>query len=117
MRRVLLVFLLVLMPIQFAWSSVASYCGHESGVAAKHVGHHAHEHDGAKTPDMQKKVGSIAVPDDDCSTCHTSAPSPPPADFEVESRAPHFATPLLEPTPDSSAIADTPDRPNWSLAA
>lgn len=46
MRCWLLLCLLVLMPLQSAWSLAGAYCTHhEQGQAAEHWGHHNDEHD------------------------------------------------------------------------
>ena len=44
MRRWLATLLLVLLPFQFSWAAVGGYCQHETGAAAKHFGHHNHQH-------------------------------------------------------------------------
>lgn len=68
------IFLLAILPIQFSWAAVTSYCRHETGSAAKHFGHHQHQHpttatDASKDP----KAGSVAGADVDCGICHLSA--------------------------------------------
>ena len=45
MRRFLTIVLLTLLPLQFTWAAVASYCGHESQASAAHFGHHDHDHE------------------------------------------------------------------------
>lgn len=42
MRRRLAIVLLALLPLQFSWAAVASYCGHETQAATGHFGHHGH---------------------------------------------------------------------------
>ena len=44
MRRLVLLFLMLVLPLQWSWAAVASVCQHETGSAAQHLGHHAHEH-------------------------------------------------------------------------
>ena len=51
MRKWLAIVLLVFLPLQFSWAAVASYCQHETGAAAKHFGHHAHQHKAADGKD------------------------------------------------------------------
>jgi hypothetical protein len=41
--RILIIVLLALLPLQFSWAAVASYCAHESMVAARHLGHYDHQ--------------------------------------------------------------------------
>lgn len=70
MRRLLALFLLVLLPLQFSWAAVGAYCQHETGTPTRHFGHHDHQH--KADPDQ----GDSAVPDmsggidNDCSACH-----------------------------------------------
>lgn len=45
MRRLLVLFLMVIFPLQSVWAAVGSLCQHEAGRAAQqHLGHHAHQH-------------------------------------------------------------------------
>ena len=44
MRRYLAILLLAMLPLQFSWAAVASYCAHESQGSAGHFGHHDHVH-------------------------------------------------------------------------
>lgn len=70
MRKWLAIFLLVFVPLQLSWAAAASYCQHETGVAAKHFGHHDHQHKTADgkdaSPDPSKTIGG----DPDCASCH-----------------------------------------------
>ncbi len=45
MRKVLALLLISLLSLQASWAAAASYCLHEQGAAAKHFGHHEHQHD------------------------------------------------------------------------
>jgi hypothetical protein len=44
MTRILLIFLLTMLPLQMTWAVAAVYCVHESSASVTHVGHHEHEH-------------------------------------------------------------------------
>ena len=83
MRKWLAIFLLVFMPLQLSWAAVASYCQHETGAAAKHVGHHDHQHkaaDGKETaPDPTKTGGG----DPDCASCHAGCSSALPGEVTL----------------------------------
>lgn len=71
MRRLLLIFLMVLMPLQSAWSAAASVCAHETGSDVSHFGHHPHKHEGAKAnTDTEKADGSALGCHSDCGVCH-----------------------------------------------
>jgi cytochrome c5 len=83
MRRWLLVLLLLVLPLQFAWAAAAPYCAHEATPAAsKHPGHHQHVHQGgsdvAKAGDDGNGIGTDHT---DCASCHAGAAAtlPPPA--------------------------------------
>ena len=79
MRRVLLMFLLVLLPFQYVWAAAAPYCQHEQA-AAQHVGHHEHKHQrSAKSSagEPAKASGQLSASlDDDCGYCQQSASKP-----------------------------------------
>ena len=83
MRRLFMIFLLVLMPLQLSWAAIASYCQHEIGAAAKHFGHHDHQHkatDGKETaPDPAKTGGG----DPDCASCHAGCSSALPGEVTL----------------------------------
>lgn len=125
MRRLLLVFLLVLMPMQMLWSAAANYCQHEtphsdshSSVSrSAHFGHHLHLHSPS-----HEDIGSAhgmgggihaTAPDLDCHTCHSSSTAlfAPSATLPV--LAPHAPSmlwvALALPAPD----LPRPERPNW----
>ncbi|TXI25184.1 MAG: hypothetical protein E6Q67_01495 [Roseateles sp.] len=129
MRRWLCLLLMVLLPLQFSWAVAAAYCGHEAGGAARHVGHHAHEHAASKaeagaSPQAEhahqvplKKTGSTpAGLDNDCGTCHLSLAKPLIAQASTLPPPVH-ARPEAEPAPAlKSRGPDRRDRPNWRLA-
>ena len=69
MRRWLSILLLVLMPFQFSWAAVGTYCEHESGTRSQHFGHHDHEHrqHAAESGEESKpKAGGVL----DVADCH-----------------------------------------------
>lgn len=121
MRRWLLIFLLVLLPMQLSWAAVASYCQHESGAATQHVGHHEHQHEANTEPSnnadphtTSKAVGAVDV---DCGTCHVGNWSVMLQSLNlVIVKLPsgtHSATTLLL----SSQPVSLPERPNWAHLA
>jgi hypothetical protein len=79
-RRILVILLLALLPLQFSWAAVASYCGHEEE-AATHFGHHEHQHH-ADTVGNAEPVADLDTTSDttgdklpgamdlDCGHCH-----------------------------------------------
>ena len=70
MRRLFMIFLLVLMPLQLSWAAMASYCQHESGAAAKHFGHHEHQHQAVDGKDASPEPAQYSGGDPDCAACH-----------------------------------------------
>ena len=71
MRRLVLICMMLLLPVQWTWAAAAAYCAHESGQAAQHMGHHEHQHQGA-SDDHGGKPATKAVADNDCGVCHLS---------------------------------------------
>lgn len=114
MRRALVFFLAVLLPLQFAWGAVTSYCEHETGAASQHFGHHQHVHKGDKLVDADGKPGL----DNDCWTCHSAATAAITSEagdlltpiaahvLFIEDGARHVSPPLREP-----------ERPQWARLA
>lgn len=118
MRRLLLVFFVILLPIQFAWAGAAAYCAHEdggtkTGATAWHIGHHTHEH---HADEYQKAAKPGAkLPDADCAACHfpgshgvLAAVLLPGGDDVVTVRY------LPRVSGFGSIPAPVPDRPQWS---
>lgn len=111
MRRWLVLFFVVLLPLQFAWSAASAYCQHETGEQqSQHFGHHFHAHKG----EAKKSAAGKLMADPDCANCHAAgAPAIPmesdSSDFSVTSTAVgHLTVP-----PFSSALSRAPDRPQW----
>lgn len=44
MKRILVLLMLCLLPLQTSWATVADYCGHGKDQATQHFGHHNEEH-------------------------------------------------------------------------
>ncbi len=119
MRRLMLVFLSILLPLQFAWAGAAAYCAHEKAesptAVTSHFGHHTHEHKG----DDHQSAGKVTkLPDADCTACHfpgshgAFAEIHMPGDF-------HFSTLHYQPRQYAfgSIPAPVPDRPQWPRLA
>ena len=113
-KKILLILLMVLLPVQFAWSAAAVYCQHEKG-GSLHFGHHTHEH----KDKAEQKIGDskLTKADNDCEYCHLFYH--PYLTNEVLRLAPsenvdHAA---LTHTSYSSHIPNRPPKPNWQLVA
>lgn len=122
MRRWLAILLLALLPFQFSWAAVSAYCGHESGAASQHVGHHtldpAHDPAPADVPDADpagEPADPGASPGFDCGHCHchgSCASMPAPAgDMAAPARASHPVTPVAGDV--RTQPPSPPERPQW----
>jgi hypothetical protein len=71
MRRLILVFVMCLLPLQWSWAAAASLCSHEAG--GSHFGHHEHQHDtcASSAQDAEEPTGTErAGGHPDCEVCH-----------------------------------------------
>ena len=128
MRQIPAIFLLALLPLQFSWAAVASYCAHETQADATHFGHHEHAHqhqhqadagpsveqaaDLLADTDVQGDKASGAI-DLDCGHCHGNCgvmlTLPPGLPGTLSSAHPSA---ILDET--GGAHAPTrPERPQW----
>ena len=130
MRRLIAIFLLALLPLQFSWAAVAPYCGHEEQVDAAHFGHHEHQHhtEAGGSADADADAGADADPnttaavnadqapaamDLDCPHCHGS--------FSVMPALPSALPGPLSTAPPNVAVDEAggaqlptrPERPQW----
>ena len=113
MRRLLLFFLLALLPLQFTWAAAAGYCSHEAVPNTAHFGHHAHAHHGDDAAEKTGASSAQTASDMDCHACHgmsnalyqdTSATPLWAQDMQL---APPVRFSLPTPSPQR------PERPNW----
>lgn len=119
MRRWLSILLLVLMPFQFSWAAVATYCEHESGTRAKHFGHHEHKHQqpaGESSEASKVKLSGALGGVLDTADCHFHC------QCTVDLPAP-LVMPLLigsQPLTDwtladaTAPVLSRPERPQWA---
>ena len=123
MRRWLLIFLVVLLPMQLSWAAVAGYCQHESGTVntTQHVGHHEHQHQddaASASTDLAdtsaKPTSATGAVDVDCGSCHAGCCTAllqslnlMIATLPTEA----YSAPVLHL---SSHPASMPERPNWA---
>jgi hypothetical protein len=113
-RRLVVLMLLLVLPLQFVWAAAAPYCAHEAASAAgKHPGHHQHVHQGS---DDAAKAGDdgagSGLNHSDCAGCHAGAAAtlPRPA---VEWAAAPRDVPREPPSPRyRSHTPSGPERPD-----
>ena len=111
MKRLILIFLLVLLPLQGAWAVAASYCQHEQDSSARHFGHHIHKHNGSAETPAKVKLGMLG--DADCGGCHFNCSSILPCE--------QLSLPIVRiPVPADtyhvqyhSFIPEALNKPNW----
>lgn len=117
MRRILIVFMLFLLPLQVSWGAIATYCKHETGVAAKHIGHHEHQHHAQNGQSDQKNSPTIKF-DGDCGFCQFGSIGMMimPV-LTVAKTLPRAITPFHISDVLSSYRPDRPERPKWVRAA
>ncbi|MES2952182.1 MAG: cation efflux protein, CzcI family [Pseudomonadota bacterium] len=118
MRRWLLIFLVVLLPMQLSWAAVASYCQHEIATTAQHVGHHEHQHEAdaasANNSDTGTSPTAMGAVDVDCGTCHAGCCTVMLQSLNL------VVAKLPSETHSASALrltsqpASVPERPNWA---
>lgn len=113
-KKLLLIFLMMLLPVQYTWSAAAVYCQHEQD-APPHLGHHAHQHKAAS--DEAKEPGKVNAADADCAYCHlfSHAFFVPFDAHPAATPAPHHAA--LPAASYSSYLPGPPPRPNWLFVA
>lgn len=114
MRKLLLILLLTILPLQYAWSMAAVYCQHEPAKVT-HFGHHGHQHQ-AQSDDGADQHKPVKV-HSDCKVCHHAlqASVPGGAALALVVTAGGHAPPV--PALYLSHISDGPARPNWLLVA
>lgn len=117
MRKWLVMFLLVFLPLQVSWAAAASYCQHEAGASAKHFGHHAHQHKAADGKDASSDPAKTLGGDPDCASCHAGCLSVLPGNVKLAS--------LIGSSMDvadyrerlTSPIPERLERPQWRYLA
>ena len=114
MRRIFLIFLLVLLPLQFTWAAGASYCQHEQEKVSKHLGHHVHQHDGQA--DTGGEQSQKSQPDNDCCICHLAATSAVPLSAPPIILCDNPHPPDTYAVTFHSYIPDGLSKPNWRPA-
>lgn len=117
MRRYLIIFLLVFMPLHLSWAAVATYCQHETGQAAQHFGHHEHKHHVKVDKSDQDQTKSFGVVDVDCGFCHACCVVIVSDIHDVLSSNIVSMPIILHYDGLISNFSSRPERPNWTFSA
>ena len=117
MKKFLAIFLLVLLPLQYSWAAMASYCEHETSVTAKHPGHHTHDHASIDQQESSKNAPQSAGMDHDCATCHMGCAAALVNYLNTISAAVSDDHPLHPQVIVSQLSRERPERPNWPVLA
>jgi hypothetical protein len=120
MRRLVMIFLLVLVPLQLSWAALSAYCPHETASLARQAGEHHHKHAhltdaGQQDHSDPHATGSV---DADSGVCHAGhgtaifgAGRLPAVSVLSET---YSAYQIQVPSPPSLPL---PERPNWTAFA
>lgn len=116
MRRLLVLFLICLLPLQVSWAAVSDYCGHGPDGAVQHFGHHDDElHPSGAKLNSDKPLEQFDIAHDHCHMCgfiglvHQFR-----ADTTIASPLPSLRS--EEITLSSPALV-RPERPKWYALA
>jgi hypothetical protein len=113
-KKLLLILLMLILPVQYTWSAAAVYCQHEKN-SPFHFGHHAHQH--KVKSDEPSEHGKVKNADADCEYCHFFSHAffiPFDAKPSIAPELKHFEHRSITYT---SHIPRRPPRPNWLLVA
>ena len=112
-RRLFVILLMIVLPVQFAFAAASGYCGHESGSAARHIGHHVHQHAGQS---QVKETKAASLSHADCEMCHFGF-SVPSVEVQMAAHVPPGQDVFGDPVEHPSHIPALPERPDRSRAA
>lgn len=126
MKKFCLILLLFVLPLQLSWAAASAYCQHEEGKAARHLGHHSHQHkadpqsDAGSPADAEKHAAdksSKGQSHSDCNVCHGIGHAwlPPASGMALGDGASLGVAATSELY--VSHIPDAPKRPDWSPLA
>lgn len=123
MKRLFLILLVALLPLQYVWAAAAAYCDHEAG-ASQHFGHHSHQpHNGEQAnaqpddhahPAKDHKPAKVHA---DCASCQFGHQATLPTASLAALPVARAAWPPAAVLLFTSYIADGPKRPDWTTPA
>jgi hypothetical protein len=103
--------------LQFSWAAMAGYCEHENALAAKHAGHHSHDHATVDHSESGQSSAQLSCMDHDCAACHLGCAAPLVSDLNTTTAAVSDAHPLHLQATSSQLSSERPERPKWPLLA
>ena len=106
-RRFFALFLLVLLPLQFAFAAAAPYCALEKVAVASHFGHHEHP----DTPAPEPVDNGDDVKLHECGVCHLSCGQVHPASTLTAALPAVVAVVALADTPQPQHLQEPTERP------
>jgi hypothetical protein len=112
MKKMLILFMLLTMPLQAAWAVASAYCQHEQGAAVQHFGHHAHQHQVSEKSDPGG--GPASSVHADCAFCHLGGVGAVSSSLDVPASPPAFPVVLAEDAFFPSICLEGPERPKWA---
>ncbi|MEC4722241.1 hypothetical protein RY831_24050 [Noviherbaspirillum sp. CPCC 100848] len=117
MKKLFLIFLLFVMPLQASWAVVAAYCQPETEVTAKHFGHHEHqqEHHHAQVG-QDSDEDSTALKISDCADCHGLYSGMVVYSLDTPHAGPVAGPPVNATSQFISTASSRPEKPKWFSA-
>jgi cytochrome c553 len=114
-KKLLLILLLTILPLQYSWAAAAVYCQHGQE-HSKHFGHHGHQHQAQAKVDDNSGDGSSIKLHADCVTCHGGTVGIMAMPFESQAYKPSVTSNVANTRFPVSPLPPRPERPKWSLA-
>lgn len=116
-KKLFLILLLLVMPLQSSWAVVAAYCQPEAEVTAKHFGHHEHQHERHHAQVGQDSdEDSKSLTTSDCLDCHGLYSGMVVTSFDTQSPGPIAGPPAHATSRLISATSCRPEKPKWFAA-
>ncbi|GMU44962.1 MAG: hypothetical protein AMXMBFR52_22590 [Burkholderiales bacterium] len=117
MRRLLVLVMLCLLPLQISWAAAANYWEHgehEQDKTAQHFGHHGEHTVSSDSPDDGAQAGKSSLGHDHC---HLSSFLGILSAFHIPARDFSRPSPHCDNCFPPSLAPDKPERPKWSAPA
>ena len=122
MKRLFLILLLLVLPIQMSWSAASRYCQHEHGKAAQHFGHHEHKHQASAIEVAKESVkdstsSKLLAVDTDCGVCQFNSAAITTKQFDPLAKYFSQMAPVFSEIDFITSLRpERPERPKWLRA-